>query len=197
MGTVTEEQPVVLVVEDDPEIRTLYEATLGDPWELRIAPGEEEALAALDDSVSVALLDRDLEGGSGDAVLTAIREREIDCRVAMVTGVTPEADVVDMGFDDYVTKPVTPDRLRATISDLLLRSTYHERVREYFALTRKRVLLEDEHGRSSLEGTEEYETLCDRLATIRNAADDVLGELGERDAYEQFRRDSSQPAVSV
>lgn len=132
----TREQPVVLVVEDNPEIRELYEVTLGDRWRLRFATGEAEALDALDDSVAVALLDRELGDGSGDEVLAAIREREMDCRVAMVTGIAPDADVVDMGFDEYLVKPVGLERLRATISGLLLRSTDDERVREYFALAR-------------------------------------------------------------
>lgn len=46
-------------------------------------------------------------------------------------------------------------------------------------------------------GTEEYEVLCDRLAVVRDAAADVLDELGERDAYEQLRHGRSRPAASV
>lgn len=191
------EQPVVLVVEDDPGIRELYEATLGDHFRLRTAQDEDEALAALDDTIAVALVDRDLASGSGDEVLAAIRERDVDCRVAMVTGVVPDTAVVDMGFDDYLTKPVDPEQLRSTVSELLLRSTYDERVREYYALARKRVLLEEEHASATLRGNEEYEALCDRLTAIREAAADVLDELGERDAYQQLGRDGSQSAVSV
>lgn len=194
---VTDRRPVVLVVEDDPEIRQIYENTLGNRWPLRLAADEAEALAALDGSVGVALLDRDLGDGSGDAVLAAIRERGIECRVAMVTGVTPDTDVVDMGFDEYLTKPVDPERLQATVSELSLRSRYDEQVREYYALARKRVLLESEYDRTTLEGAPAYEVLCDRLAELEASAADVLAELGERGAYEQLRRDRTQSAVSV
>lgn len=193
----TDRDPVVLVVEDDPDLRDLYEETLGNRWPMRFACDEDEALEALDEAVGVALLDRDLGDGSGDAILTAIRERGIDCRVAMVTGVAPDTDVVDMEFDEYLTKPFDPAQLRETVSELSLRSTYDERLREYYSLARKRVLLEEEYGRAQLEGAPAYEVLCDRLAELGASADDVLAELGQRDAYRQLRRERRESSPSA
>lgn len=190
----TDGPPVVLVAEDDPGIREFYETTLDERWRTRITDSEEAALAALDDSVAVALLDRDLGDGTGDAVLATIREREIHCRVAMVTGATPDADV---DSDAYLTKPVDPERLLATVAELLLASTYDEYVGEYFALVRRQVVLEDEHGRAELEGTPTYEALRDRLVATRESADDVLDELGERDAYQRLREGRGRPMASV
>lgn len=188
---------VVLVVEDDPDLRALYEATLGDRWRTRLAGTAAEGLAALDDDVAVALLDRELGDGSGDDVLAAIRERGLDCRVAMVTGVAPGTDVVGMGFDEYLTKPVDPETLRSTVADLLSRSTYDERVREFYALARKRVLLEAEYGRDQLAGAPAYEVLCDRLAELRASADEALAELDERVAYAQLDRERRRATVSA
>lgn len=194
---VTSRDPVVLVVEDDPRTAELYARWLRERWTTRVAHDEAEALASLDGSVSVALIDRDLAGGSGDAVLSVIRERDVGCRVAMVTGVVPDADVVDMGFDEYLTKPVGPEHLRATVSELLLRSTYDERVREYYALARKRALLEAEHDPAELADSEEYTELCRRLADTSEAADEVVDELAERDAYEGLCREVAGPSASV
>ncbi len=44
---------------------------------------------------------------SGDEVLDTIAERGIDPAVVMVTAVDPDFDIVEMPFDEYLTKPVT------------------------------------------------------------------------------------------
>jgi len=108
----SEQPPLVLVVEDEPDLADLYAAWLGDEYRVRTAYGGQEALDELDeadDEVDAILLDRRMPGLSGDEVLAAVRERGIDCRVAMVTAVEPDFDILKMGFDDYLVKPVTSD----------------------------------------------------------------------------------------
>jgi len=61
----------------------------------------------IDETVDVVLLDRMMPGMSGQEVLAAIRERGLDCRVAMVTAVDADFDVIEMGFDEYLGKPRT------------------------------------------------------------------------------------------
>ncbi|MFC4553269.1 response regulator, partial [Halorussus sp. GCM10023401] len=104
--------PTVLVIEDEPDLGRLYELWLEDDYDVKHVETGEQALSALDDSVDVVLLDRRLPGMSGRAVLEEIRERDVDCRVAMVTAVDPSFDVVEMGFDTYVTKPPDREQLR-------------------------------------------------------------------------------------
>ena len=36
---------------------------------------------------------------SGDEVLNTIRDRDLDCQVVMVTGVTADFDILDLPFD--------------------------------------------------------------------------------------------------
>lgn len=117
-----------------------------------------------------------MAGMSGDEVLEEIRDRGIDCRVAMVTAVDPDFDIVEMGFDDYVTKPPTAEELRQTIEDLLTRRSYDESVREYHSFLSKRATLQTEKSEEALEESEEYADLVDRI----EAMEQELGESNDR-----------------
>lgn len=192
----TEEPPLVLVVEDEPDLADLYAAWLGDEYRVRTAYGGREALDSLDDEIDVILLDRRMPGLSGDDVLVTVRERDIDCRIAMVTAVEPDFDIIAMGFDDYLVKPVTKDGLYDTTESLLKTSRYDSNVREFYALASKRALLESEKGRAALDENEEYQDLTDRFEELRHELDDVLDTFEEHDEFESLLfgmgRDSSE-----
>ncbi|QLG62181.1 HalX domain-containing protein [Halorarum salinum] len=185
----SEDAPVVLVVEDEPDLADLYAAWLGDEYDVRTAYGGHEALDGLDEAVDVVLLDRRMPGLSGDEVLVAVRDRGIDCRVAMVTAVEPDFDIVAMGFDDYLVKPVTRDALTGTVESLLRRGEYDSGVQELFALASKKAVLESEKARTALESSEEYHELDDRLGTLRGELDETLEELDEHDDFDLAFRD--------
>jgi DNA-binding response OmpR family regulator len=182
----SEQPPLVLVVEDEPDLADLYAAWLGDEYRVRTAYGGHEALDELDDAdddVDAILLDRRMPGLSGDEVLTAVRDRGIDCRVAMVTAVEPDFDILEMGFDDYLVKPVTSDTLRETVQGLLRRGEYDTEVQELFSLTSKKAMLESEKSASDLADNEEYQRLTDRIDELREQADE------SRDAVAQDEED--------
>ncbi len=172
------EQPsLVLVVEDEPDLADLYAAWLGDEYRVRTAYGGQEALDELDetdDEVDAILLDRRMPGLSGDEVLSAVRDRGIDCRVAMVTAVEPDFDILRMGFDDYLVKPVTSDTLRETVEGLLQRGEYDTEMQELFSLTSKKAMLETEKSATELADNDEYQQLTDRIGELRSEADDSL-----------------------
>ncbi len=182
----SEQPPLVLVVEDEPDLADLYAAWLGDEYRVRTAYGGHEALDQLDDEVDAILLDRRMPGLSGDEVLAEVRERGIDCRVAMVTAVEPDFDILEMGFDDYLVKPVTKEALRETVEGLLRRGSYDAGVQELFALTSKRAILESEKSTSELADHEEYQHLTDRIETLRDDLDRTLGEVEEHDEFERL-----------
>lgn len=106
------ESPTVLLADDEEELLELYEIWLSEDCEVRTAAAGEAALAAADESVDLAILDRRMPDLSGEEVLAALREQEIDCRAAMLTGMAPE-DVGD--FDDYLRKPVDQEDLRGLL----------------------------------------------------------------------------------
>jgi len=176
-GAASDETPVVLVVDDEERIPQAFALWLDDEYEVRTANSGEEAFERLDDAVDVVLLDRQMPGLSGDAVLERIREEGYDCRVAMVTGVDPDFDIVDLPFDDYLKKPVGRDELQATVERLLSVSDYDEAVRRYFALSEKRATLEAEKTRTELDASDEYASLLEDLDEQEERMNELMGRM--------------------
>lgn len=164
----------VLLVDDETNITALFEAWLEDRYEVRTANSGAEALEQVDETVDVALLDRRMPTVSGDELLTEIRERGYGVRVAMVTAIDPDFDVLEMGFDDYLTKPVSREDLEAVVEDLLERKHYDQDVQEYYSLAAKRAALETSKPVSELAESEEYAALLEELDAVEEHIDDHL-----------------------
>src|SRR6056297_33223 len=129
--------PTVLVVDDEPDVADAYAAQLSAEYHVETAYSGGEALEKLTPAVDVVLLDRRMPGVSGDDVLEEIREMGIECRVAMVTAVDPDFDIIEMEFDDYVIKPVSRDDLFDTIERLLVCAEYETKIKKYYSLSTK------------------------------------------------------------
>lgn len=179
----SDETPLtVLIADDEPGLADGHAARLPE-YDVRTAYDGTEALEALTEDVDVVLLDRRMPGLSGDEVLEHIRERGLGCRVAMLTGVEPDVDIISMGFDEYLTKPISRTELREAIERMRQRSTYDAKLQEYFALASKRATLETEHSPEELADEPEFQRLCDRLETTRKQLDEALDRLSEEDGY--------------
>jgi DNA-binding response OmpR family regulator len=175
--------PVVLIVEDEPDVAETYYFWLEADYEVRIAEDGDEGLDKLDADVDVVLLDRMMPGLSGDEVLEHIREQELGCRVSMVTAVEPDFDILEMGFDAYLSKPIRREELEETVTTLLERSTYDSLLQEYYALVEKQATLEATKSSAELAESEEYEALADEVAELR---EDLTGALGGIEDDEDF-----------
>jgi DNA-binding response OmpR family regulator len=169
------ELPVVLIVEDEPDVSETYRLWLEDDHQVRTAQNGDEGLSMLDETVDVVLLDRMMPGLSGDEVLAHIREDELGCRVAMVTAVEPDFDILEMGFDAYLSKPVKSTRLVETVENLLARSEYDTLLQEYYSLVEKQATLEATKSHTALAESEEYDRLQARLETLRDDLSETLG----------------------
>jgi DNA-binding response OmpR family regulator len=180
-------ETTVLVVDDEEGLADLYSIWLRDSYTVRTAYNGAEAVDELDDDVDVVLLDRQMPDRSGDEVLGTIRDRYLECRVAMVTAVEPELDIVGLGFDDYLRKPIDRDTLRETVVKLLRRSTYDDTVQEYFSVARKHALLADSEDPSVTESAE-FAQLESRLDDLRGDLDDVVADFDSDDYEVLFRR---------
>jgi DNA-binding response OmpR family regulator len=184
----------VLVVEDERALASLYDAWLGDDYDVRIAHTGQDALDLLDVTVDVVLLDRRLPGLSGREVLTAIREQYDDCQVAMVTAVEPGLDVLEMGFDDYVTKPASREDIRSVVASLVDRKQYDAYVQRYFRLLSKRAALEREVG--DLAEHPEYDELRTEIEAVEVNLDGLVDEFEPADFDAQFYSFSSPNGVA-
>jgi len=187
----------VLVVDDERDVADAYAAQLEGEYDVTTAYSGREALDSLDASVDVVLLDRRMPGVSGDEVLEHIRERGINCRVAMVTAVDPDFDIIDMPFDDYVIKPVSRDDLFSTIERLLTCSAYEERLQEFYSLTAKHATLTANKSDSELAESEEFAELERRLETTKAELDQTVERFDDEDFAAAFRDIGSQAASAV
>lgn len=152
------ETDTILVVDDEDDVRQTYELYIDSGgYEVELAANGGEALVELNDDVDLVLLDRRMPGMSGDEVLEHILDWNMDCRVIMVTAVEPSENIIEMGFDDYLTKPVSKDVVLDTIEQHLLFDRYETLLTEYHAVTRTYATLKSnlDSERSKLEQLEQ------------------------------------------
>jgi two-component system, OmpR family, response regulator len=122
----------VLVVDDDPSVRQMIVDYLGDN-EMQVtavASGREIAGVTAREMVDLVILDLKLPGEDGMDIARRIRA-DSDMPIIMLTGRKEEADRVmalELGADDYLTKPFSPRELLARIRALLRRSRANETV---------------------------------------------------------------------
>lgn len=186
-----EDRGTVLVVEDERAMVEIYDLWLDDRFDVRTALDGEAALSSLDDSVDVVLLDRMMPGISGDEVLARINDRDIDCRVAIVSALDPDFDIVREGFDAYLTKPVGEEALIETVETLLRRSEYDDRVGEYYELVSQRAALEANYPISELEDDERYAELSARIEELEADLDGYWTEFSADEDFSVLIRDAS------
>jgi DNA-binding response OmpR family regulator len=119
-------QPHILIVDDDPQIRDLLEEYL-TANDLRVSvtsTGRDMRSVLTDQAVDLVVLDLRLAGEDGMALARKLRE-ESAIPVIILTGVRDEADRVmglELGADDYLTKPFSPRELLARIRTVLRRT---------------------------------------------------------------------------
>ncbi|MFB6300254.1 MAG: HalX domain-containing protein [Halobacteriales archaeon] len=182
-----ESTPTVLIVDDEPNVAEAYSLWLTDEYTVRTATGGEAALEALDATVDVVLLDRRMPDLTGDEVLERIRSDGYSCRVAMVTAVDPDFDIVDMAFDAYLVKPVTEEELNQTVEQLLRLSAYDQQAQEYFSLAARRATLEAEKTDRELDSNEEYAALTAELNALQDEMDKTIETLSDEDFATMFQ----------
>ncbi len=172
----------VLIADDERPIADLYTRWLADDYDVHTAYDGAEALDYVDDAIDIALLDRDMPRASGDDVLQTIRDRHLDCRVGMVTAVEPDFDVLELGYDDYVVKPIhSPSQLHDIVEKLVQRATYSSDVQRLLTLSSKRASLEVRMEQEELQQREEYQELVTEIQSLQSSLSDTLDGLEDND----------------
>lgn len=117
--------PHILVVDDDPDVRDLVVEYLShNDMRVSAAVSGREMFALFDrEAIDLVLLDLKLPGEDGMQLARALRERAT-VPIVLLTGRNEEADRVmglELGADDYVTKPFSPRELLARVRAVLRR----------------------------------------------------------------------------
>ncbi|MFC8845876.1 MULTISPECIES: response regulator transcription factor [unclassified Micromonospora] len=120
----------VLVVDDDPTVSDVVRRYLEqDGCEVRLAADGADGLAAIAGyRPDLVVLDLMMPGIDGLEVCRRIRRQLPNLPVIMLTALGEEADRVlglEVGADDYVTKPFSPRELVLRIRSVLRRTTGH------------------------------------------------------------------------
>lgn len=127
--------PHVVAVDDDVAVRALLADYLGEN-ELRVsalASGRELTALLAREKVDLVVLDVRLPGEDGMQIARRLREQQPTIPILMLTGRAEEADRVmglELGADDYLTKPFSTRELLARIRALLRRAQAQASVAE-------------------------------------------------------------------
>jgi two-component system, OmpR family, response regulator len=118
--------PHILIVDDDPQIRDVLQEYFSSN-ELRVnvaSSGKEMTWILVDHSIDLVILDRRLAGEDGMVLARKLRE-ESTIPIIILTGVHDDADRImglELGADDYLTKPFSPRELLARVRTVLRRT---------------------------------------------------------------------------
>ncbi len=121
------DRPLILIVEDEPQVRTIIRMNLEDDGYAvaECASGRDALEQVRTLKPDLTILDVMLPGLSGLEVCRQIRsERGQGDLVLMLTALSKEVDIVlglEVGADDYLTKPFGSKELRARVRALLRR----------------------------------------------------------------------------
>jgi two-component system, OmpR family, response regulator len=122
----------VLAIDDDPSMRQMIADYLTDN-DIRVTvvgSGKEIAEVMARHTIDLLILDLKLPGEDGMQIARNLRA-ESDVPIIILTGRRDEADRVmglELGADDYLTKPFSPRELLARIRALLRRTRAHETI---------------------------------------------------------------------
>ena len=118
---------LVLIVDDDEAVRTtLYKVIRSNGLDAEQASSGEQALElTAKKQYDLILLDVNMHGMDGFEVVQKLRNRGIKTPIIIVSGRQEDYDTLyglDIGADDYVTKPFNPIVLGAKVKALIRRS---------------------------------------------------------------------------
>ena len=114
----------ILYVDDDVSIRTAVRGEItGAGYELDEASDGTEAIQKLETgNYHLLLLDINMPGKSGLDVLRFIKEKNLPCRIIMLSGrlgFSVATESLRLGADEYITKPFSVEFLLLTIKKVL------------------------------------------------------------------------------
>jgi len=170
-----ENHPRILIVDDEPDVRSMLERYLADEkFHCVLSPGPFDAMNRIrSERFSLVMSDVRMPGMSGMQLLTFIKEHSEDTSVIMITGVRDINTAVDclrIGACDYITKPFDLPAIRRAVSQALERHRLMVENRTYQEELEKKIRIrtrEFNEAMRDLEGS--YKITLEALVTALDA----------------------------
>lgn len=167
-------KPVILVIDDEPNMGWLFEASLGEKYDILAATSWLEGEILLyQEKPDLLILDLFLDRISGLDVLKIILQKKLDIPVLMITASTSIQNAVEAmkcGAYDYVVKPFNFEQIEKTIEEILINRKYVSGKEPYGTEKDSLIIYKSEQMKQVLETV--------RKAARSNANVMLLGESG-------------------
>ncbi len=117
-------KPTILIVDDEPGVRTALSGVLRDEgYTVEAVPSGESCLERVTQgSVDLIVLDVWLPGMDGLATLARLRERQVDAQVVLISGhgnIESAVRAIKMGAFDFVEKPLSLEKTVLVVRNAL------------------------------------------------------------------------------
>jgi DNA-binding HxlR family transcriptional regulator/DNA-binding response OmpR family regulator len=139
----------VLIIENERMVTGVLADYFPDSYDVRSVQTGEEAIEEYTDDTDLLIVDRRLEGISGDEVAAQIKAEHERQLVLCVSGVEPDNGICELRYDDYMHKPIEEDEMKARVELLLSRAELEATERTYLSLRSKQIALTAAHGKSA------------------------------------------------
>jgi two-component system, NtrC family, sensor kinase len=171
----------ILIVDDEPGIRAMFAAWLGEEsYECKTAASADEALALLaNDTYALVISDMMMPGRNGVELLREIKSHYPDTAVIMVSGVDrPQRvrDALRIGAFDYLIKPCELDVLTLSVEHALERRSLQRTARVYKAHLENQNI-ELANGKTALERLQAQLVHHEKMASLGQLAAGIAHEL--------------------
>ena len=122
-----EKKDLVLIVDDDEAVQSvLYKVISSNGIDAKVVGSGEEALVQVKrHTFDLILLDINMRGIDGFEVIQSLRRQGVKTPIIIVTGRKEDYDTLyglDIGADDYITKPFNPVVLGAKVKAMIRRN---------------------------------------------------------------------------
>lgn len=174
----------VLVVDDEEPFARTVALWLDEYWTTMVATDGEEAIRRYGPDVDAVLLDRRMPRLSGDEALAEIRAQDGSARVAMMTALEPDLDIVDLDFDMYLEKPVDRQEVVDATRTLLERADYTQELQALYGLSSKIAELRAKYPEETLAEDDRFQRLLDERRRVREKARSQIDDLDEEEFLE-------------
>lgn len=162
----------VMIVEDERMVASILVDYFSDSYNVQFVQTGEKAVDRYTEETDLLVLDRKLEGMSGDTAASQIRAEHEEALIIAVSGVKPDDSIVELSVDDYLYKPVLKDEVRNRLELLLNRAELGSSARTYLAFRSKQLALKAIHGVAG-EQMDGYQQCTERIEALEMSSNEM------------------------